>query len=160
MDTLVTAEWLRENLEDPNLVVLDCTVLIEQAEDGGIRTVSGRGNYEAGHIPTAGFADLTADLADGDSPYEFAVPTPERFAAKMGALGVGNDSRVVLYDAYTSAWAARVWWMRADVWGESSQQNDNGSPLIFSVHWQIILKLFMPAVPWWSPPIRRARARG
>jgi thiosulfate/3-mercaptopyruvate sulfurtransferase len=29
----------------------------------------------------------------------------------MGALGVGNDSRVVLYDAYNSAWAARVWWM-------------------------------------------------
>ena len=52
----------------------------------------------AGHIPTAGFADLTADLADGDSPNEFAVPTPERFAATMGALGVGNDSRVVLYD--------------------------------------------------------------
>jgi thiosulfate/3-mercaptopyruvate sulfurtransferase len=111
MDTLVTAEWLRENLEDPDLVVLDCTVLIEQAEDGGIGTVSGRGNYEAGHIPTAGFADLTADLADGDSPYEFAVPTPERFAATMGALGVGNDSRVVLYDVYNSAWAARVWWM-------------------------------------------------
>ena len=32
IDSLVTAEWLREILEDPNLVVLDCTVLIEQAE--------------------------------------------------------------------------------------------------------------------------------
>jgi thiosulfate/3-mercaptopyruvate sulfurtransferase len=111
MDTLVTAEWLKENLDDPDLVVLDCTVLIERTEDGGMRGVSGRANYEAGHIPTAGFADLTTDLADGDSPYGYAVPTPERFAAAMGALGVGDDSRVVLYDASNSSWAARVWWM-------------------------------------------------
>ena len=27
------------------------------------------------------------------------------------ALGVGDDSRVVLYDGNNSAWAARVWWM-------------------------------------------------
>jgi thiosulfate/3-mercaptopyruvate sulfurtransferase len=29
----------------------------------------------------------------------------------MEALGVGDDSRVVLYDAGGSVWAARVWWM-------------------------------------------------
>jgi thiosulfate/3-mercaptopyruvate sulfurtransferase len=29
----------------------------------------------------------------------------------MGALGVGDDSRVVLYDTSYTAWAARVWWM-------------------------------------------------
>lgn len=111
MGTLVTAEWLSEHLGDPDLVVLDCTVVVEPTEDGGFRTVNGRASYEAGHIPTAGFADLMGDLADGDSPYEFALPTPERFAAAMGALGVGDDTRVVLYDASNSAWAARVWWM-------------------------------------------------
>ena len=110
-DTLVSAEWLKENLDDPHLVVLDCTVGIEQDAEGGIRTVSGRAGYEAGHIPTAGFADLTGDLSDGDSPYQFAVPSPESLAATIGALGVGDDSRVVLYDAHNSAWAARVWWM-------------------------------------------------
>lgn len=111
MDSLVTAEWLQEHLDDPNLVVLDCTVVIEQTEEGGIRTVSGKANYDAGHIPTAGFADLTADLADSDSSYQYALPAPEDFAAAMGALGVGDDTRVVLYDTYYSGWAARVWWM-------------------------------------------------
>ena len=111
MDTLVTAEWLSEHLGDPDLVVLDCTVIVEPTEGGGFRNVNGRASYEAGHIPTAGFADLMGDLADGDSPYEFALPTPERFAAAMGALGVGDDTRVVLYDTYNSVWAARVWWM-------------------------------------------------
>lgn len=111
MDTLVTAEWLSQHLDDPDLVVLDCTVLIEQTEEGGFRSVSGRTNYEAGHIPTAGFADLTGELSDADSPLQFAVPTAEQFAAAMGALGVGDDTRVVLYDSSGSAWAARVWWM-------------------------------------------------
>jgi thiosulfate/3-mercaptopyruvate sulfurtransferase len=111
MDTLVTTQWLSEHLDDPDLVVLDCTVLVEQAEDGTFRTVSGRATYESGHIPTAGFADLKGDLCDGDSPHDYALPSPERFAEVMGALGVGDDSRVVLYDAGGSAWAARVWWM-------------------------------------------------
>ena len=111
MDSLVTAEWLSRNLDDPNLIVLDCTVLVERDEDGGLRSVSGRANYENGHIPTAGFADLMGDLSDGDSPLQFAVPSPERFVAVMSELGISDDSRVVLYDSYNSAWAARVWWM-------------------------------------------------
>jgi len=111
MDSLVSAEWLSEHLNDPDLVVLDCTVMVEQDEDGGIRTVNGRGNYEAGHIPTAAFADLMGDLADGDSPHDFAMPSPQQFVAAMEALGVGDDTRVVLYDANNSVWAARVWWM-------------------------------------------------
>lgn len=111
MDTLVTTEWLNQHLDDPDLVVLDCTVRMEPDEGGGMRAVSGRADYEAGHIPSAGFADLMVDLSDGDSAFKFALPTPEQFCAAMGALGVGDDSRVVLYDASMSAWAARVWWM-------------------------------------------------
>ena len=111
MDSLVSAEWLAEHLDDPDLVVLDTSVTVEIDEDGGFRTVNGRPNYEAGHIPTAGFADLMGDLADGDSPHAYTVPSPEQFAAAMGALGVGDDTRVVLYDTYSNSWAARVWWM-------------------------------------------------
>ena len=111
MDSLVTVEWLSQHLDDPDLMVLDCTVLVEMDENGGYRIVSGRANYEGGHIPTAAFADLLGDLSDGDSPFQFAVPTPEQFVAAISALGVGDDTRVVLYDSYNSAWAARVWWM-------------------------------------------------
>ncbi len=111
MDSLVTAEWLSAHLDDPDLVVLDCTVVVEPTEDGGMRSVNGRASYEAGHIPGAGFADLMGDLADGDGPLEFALPTPEAFAAAMGELGVGDGTRVVLYDSSYTVWATRVWWM-------------------------------------------------
>jgi thiosulfate/3-mercaptopyruvate sulfurtransferase len=110
MDSLVTAEWLSRHLDDPDLVVLDCSVSVKPGADG-IQIESGRTDYEGGHIPTAGFADLMGDLVDSNSSLNFAVPTPERFCAAMGALGVGDDSRVVLYDSSNSAWAARVWWM-------------------------------------------------
>ena len=111
MDTLVTTDWLSQHLDDPDLVLLDCTVVTKQDTGGGFHNVSGRASYDAGHIPSAGFADLKGNLCEGNSPVEFAVPTPEQFCAAMGALGVGDDSRVVLYDAGISAWAARVWWM-------------------------------------------------
>jgi thiosulfate/3-mercaptopyruvate sulfurtransferase len=111
LDTLVSTTWLSQHLDDPDLVVLDCTVRVELEEDGGYVALSGRADYETGHIPTAGFADLTGELRAGDSPLEYGLPAPEQFAAAMGALGVGDDSRVVLYDAGMSAWAARVWWM-------------------------------------------------
>ena len=111
MDTLVTTEWLSRHLDDPDLVVLDCTVCTLSEDDGSFRNVSGLADYNKGHIPSAGFADLKGDLVDCNSPIEFAIPSPEQFCSAMGALGVGDDSRVILYDANSSAWAARVWWM-------------------------------------------------
>ena len=111
LKTLVSTEWLSKHLNDSDLIVLDCTVYMELDSSGGMRAVSGRAQYEDGHIPSAGFADLKGDLCDVDSPLGFALPTPEQFCEAMGKLGVGDDSRVVLYDAYNSVWAARVWWM-------------------------------------------------
>jgi thiosulfate/3-mercaptopyruvate sulfurtransferase len=111
IDTLVSAEWLMANFDEPDLVVIDATVIVERDASGNFRSVNGRANYEAGHIPGAAFADLMGDLSDADSPLQFGMPSPEQFAAAMGALGVGDDSRVVIYDAMGSSWAARVWWM-------------------------------------------------
>jgi thiosulfate/3-mercaptopyruvate sulfurtransferase len=111
MDTLVTTDWLSEHLEDPDLIVLDCTVHVEMDDEGNLQSSSGRADYDQGHIPSAGFADLKLVLSDPESPLDFALPDPQDFCAAMGALGVGDDSHVVLYDGMRSVWAARVWWM-------------------------------------------------
>jgi len=111
MDSLVSAAWLREHLDDPDLVVIDATVLIEPDGSGNLLSKNGRPSYEAGHIPGAVFADFMGELSDNESELEFAVPSPEQFAAYMGSLGVGDDSRVVIYDTNGMSWAARVWWM-------------------------------------------------
>jgi hypothetical protein len=36
-DTLVDAAWLKQHLGDPNLVVLDATVIVWSHPDGGVR---------------------------------------------------------------------------------------------------------------------------
>jgi thiosulfate/3-mercaptopyruvate sulfurtransferase len=127
MATLVTVDWLSQHLDDPDLVVLDCSVQLVMKEDGGMEAESGRSRYEAGHIPTAGFADLTGELADPDSPLDFVLPDPRRFCEVMGNLGVGDDSRVVLYDGFNSMWATRVWWMLRWVGFDRAAVLDGGS---------------------------------
>jgi len=111
MDTLATTDWLSQHLNDPDLVLLDCNVHTEMEENGGFHNISGRSEYENEHIPNAGFADLKGELSDSNNPIEFSPPTPEKFCSAMGTLGVGDNSRVVLYDTDATGWAARVWWM-------------------------------------------------
>jgi thiosulfate/3-mercaptopyruvate sulfurtransferase len=111
IDSLVSAAWLQEHLGSPDLVVLDATVVIESDAAGNFRSVNGRASYEEGHIPGAGFADLLGELSAQDAEFQYTLPPPEQFAAAMGALGVGDDTRVVLYDRMSMPWAARVWWM-------------------------------------------------
>lgn len=110
-DTLVTTQWLSEHLDDPDLVVLDCSFLVTQGEDGSMQSISGRSSYDEGHIPGAVFADIINDLSDTESPFPFTLPTAEKLAKALGALGVGDQSRVVLYDSMGAVSAARVWWM-------------------------------------------------
>lgn len=111
IDSLVSVDWLQKHLGNPDLVVLDTSVHIEFTEQGEMKVSSGLAGYKNAHIPTAGFADLTAELVDTSSEYPYAVPTPEHFANAMAELGVGDNTRVVLYAREYSAWAARVWWM-------------------------------------------------
>jgi thiosulfate/3-mercaptopyruvate sulfurtransferase len=109
---LIAPEELRGELGDPALRVLDGTVLLDFPPDGGRPTVtSGRAGYDAGHVPGAAFADLITDLSDPDSGLPFTVPSPERFAAAIGALGVGEGVRVVVYDQGSTSWATRLWWL-------------------------------------------------
>jgi len=111
LGTLVTTEWLSEHLNDPDLVILDCSVLVTQGDDGSMQSISGRSSYDEGHIPNAVFADLINDMSNTESPFPFTLPTPEKLTAALGALGVGDHSRVVLYDSMGSVWAARLWWL-------------------------------------------------
>lgn len=112
-DYLASTDWLAEHLEDPGLRVIECTVFLRPREHGGpgYAVVSGREEWERAHIPGSDFIELQGELSDTSSPLRFMMPSAERFAAAMSRHGVGNDSRVVLYDRQGNMWAARVWWM-------------------------------------------------
>jgi thiosulfate/3-mercaptopyruvate sulfurtransferase len=108
---LVETDWLAAHLDDPTLRVLECTTLLHPLPEGGFRVESGRATWAAGHIPRSGFADLAGDLSDHGSPRRFMMPPAGALAAAVARLGVGEGTRVVLYDRFVNMWAARVWWM-------------------------------------------------
>jgi thiosulfate/3-mercaptopyruvate sulfurtransferase len=109
---LVSPEELRPHLEDPDVVVLDATVALVRPEGGGSYVVgAGRAADEQGPQPGAGFADVAGELADPDAPFPFAWPSPERFAAGAGALGIGPGVHVVAYSQTSPMWATRLWFL-------------------------------------------------
>src|SRR5256712_4004510 len=108
---MVETDWLAVHLDDPALRVLECTTILHPRPEGGYRAEPGRATWTAGHIPRSGFADLTDDLSDRASSLLYMMPPDEQMAAAMARLGVGEGTRVVLYDRAVNMWAARVWWM-------------------------------------------------
>ena len=108
---LIETDALASELGDPKLCMLDCTVHLIPNPDIGYTVKPGREDFEKGHIPGARFVDLQADLSAPHPKLRFMLPSAEAFAAAMGRLGVGDDSRVVLYSTTTPQWASRVWWM-------------------------------------------------
>ena len=104
MDLLVSTEWLANELGADDLRVVDATYFaLDPARDA-------RAEYEAGHIPGAVYLDL-AHLKDDGSAVPFMLPAIETFADRAGALGLGDGSRIVLYDNSSHRTAARAWYM-------------------------------------------------
>ena len=108
---LVSTEWLETHLEHPALRILDATVYLHPTSDNRMRMESGRGDYGAGHIPGAMFADLIEDLSDAESALRFTLPSAERFATNIEKLGVGDENVVVVYSGGSMSWAPRLWLM-------------------------------------------------
>lgn len=111
MKPLVTCGWLASHLDDPDLRVLDCSVVFGVTEQGGFTISPAEDDWSAGHIPGSALADLPGALSDDDNPIPLMMAPPEQFADVMGEYGVGQGARVVLYDRAFNMWAARVWWM-------------------------------------------------
>ena len=99
---LIEPDELVRRRECEDAVLLDCAWFAPEAGRRGIDA------FRDGHVPGARHFDLEA-ASDPASPYPNMMPTPEHFAATLGALGIGNATPVVIYDA--SYVSARVWWM-------------------------------------------------
>jgi thiosulfate/3-mercaptopyruvate sulfurtransferase len=112
--SLVQTEWLAAHLGDPELRVFECTTWLRPAApDAGVpyHPEAGRADYEAGHIPGAGFLDLPGELSRQDAAVDFMMPPAADFASVMSAHGLGEGTRAVLYSRDRIMWATRVWWM-------------------------------------------------
>jgi len=104
MPALVSADWLAAALDEPRLVVLDASFYLpNEAKDA-------KALFEAAHIPGAVFFDIDA-FSDQATDLPHMLPAPDDFARMAGALGIGNDSKIVVYDQRGIFSSARAWWM-------------------------------------------------
>ena len=104
MDSLVSTDWLANELGASDLRIVDASQFLPESG----RNASAE--YEAGHIPGAVFMDLE-HLIDTSSSIPNTLPTAEKFASRMQSLGLGDGSRIVLYDDSPLKSATRAWFM-------------------------------------------------
>jgi len=104
MDSLVSTQWLADQLGAADLVVLDASMHLPDSPRQAAQ------DFAAAHVPGARFLDLVS-FVDPGSPVPKALPSPEQFAARLGQLGVAPSCRVVLYDDSQIRSAARAWYI-------------------------------------------------
>jgi thiosulfate/3-mercaptopyruvate sulfurtransferase len=93
-EVLVTADWLEQNLDNPNVRVIEVSVV--------------PGVYERGHIPGAVNFVWHTDFVDTVTR---DIVKPERFQELVRAAGINNDSTIVLYGDNNNWFAAWGVWI-------------------------------------------------
>lgn len=102
-DIFVSTQWLAERLDAPDIVVLDGSFYLPaQGRDANAE-------YAERRIPGAVRFDLDV-VKDPASPLPHMLPRPDAFAAQVGAMGIGDGMRIVVYDGLGLFSAPRVRW--------------------------------------------------
>lgn len=92
-EVLVSADWVQEHLNDPQVRI------VESDEDLLL--------YDMGHIPGAVRIDWQGDLQD---QVIRDYINPERFAELCSRNGIANDTTVVFYGDKSNWWACYAFW--------------------------------------------------
>ena len=143
-EALVGTEWLAAHLSDPHVRVVDGSFKLP-----GI-TPTAREDYDRVHIPGAVFFDIDG-ICEPRTSLPHMIPSADLFAQKIGALGIGDDDRVVVYDSAGLSSAGRAWWMLRLFGHHDVAVLDGGLP-----KWRAEARPLDAAAP--SPPQRRFTA--
>ncbi len=101
---LVETDWLATRLDAPDIVVLDATLHLPGAERDAAA------EFRDAHIPGALLFDIE-EISNSASPLPHMLPSPEKFSSRVRKMGIGDGTRIVIYDATNMSGAARAWWM-------------------------------------------------
>ncbi len=106
MDHLIGTAALADALDrrERKLAVMDASFYLPTEPQNP------RALFEEAHIPGAQFFDIET-IADLSTGLPHMLPDSDAFAAAIAALGISNDTEIVVYDQRGLFSAARVWWM-------------------------------------------------
>ena len=104
MKNLVSTNWLLINLNNPNLVILDCTWYLPS------ENINGNKVYLKEHLPSSHYFDIEK-ISDMKSKLPHMLPSAKMFEKKIEHMGINNNSIIITYSRPNLMGASRVWWM-------------------------------------------------
>ncbi len=116
IEPLVSSSWLFNNLEDPDLIVLDASP--KTTED----------DFENIGIKGSRHFDLKNEFSDASGKLPNTLPSAEQFQNSCRKLGITNSSKIVVYDNLGIYLSPRVWWMFNAMGHQNIAVLDGGLP--------------------------------
>ena len=104
MNQLIEIEWLKKNLNNPNVRIIDGTLHMPTSDLNAFEV------FKEKHIPNAVFIDLE-EISNQSSNLPHMMPDNNYFSKKISSLGINNNDHLVIYDMYGMFSAARIWFM-------------------------------------------------
>ena len=123
--SLVSADWVAENINNPKVVI------VEVDEDTTL--------YEQGHIESAVTFHWRDDLQDGVIR---DLISKEKFEALLSKSGISNDSTVILYGGNNNWFATYAFWYFKVYGHQDVRLLDGGRK-----RWELDARPFVTAVP-------------
>ena len=101
---LIEPQEVFNHLHDENCVILDATYTLPA------QNRNPQGEFVKAHIAGAFFFDIDV-VAAVESKLPHMLPSAEDFETAVSALGIGNETQIIVYDSNQFMASARVWWM-------------------------------------------------
>lgn len=111
--SIVSSQWLNNNLEDKKIVILDAS---QEISEDNICIVGAR------------YFDIKNEFSDNNSEFPNTFPSVTQFEENCKKLGIKNDSKIVVYDNRGIFYSPRVWWMFKTMGHENIAVLDGGLP--------------------------------
>jgi thiosulfate/3-mercaptopyruvate sulfurtransferase len=102
--SLVSTDWLTENLNIANVKIIDATWFLPNSGRDA------KAEFKENHIPGAHFFDVD-EIADLDNPLPHMMPSNEKMSSRIRSMGINNSDHIVVYDNSNLSTAARAWFM-------------------------------------------------
>lgn len=103
MNNIVEVTWLKKELNNPDLVILDASPATNKS---GLVP-----NYPNLQLPNARTFDTENTFVDTESNIPNMFPSEEKFQEEARKLGINSSSIIVVYDNLGVYMSPRVWWM-------------------------------------------------
>ncbi|MFN8411002.1 MAG: sulfurtransferase [Anaerolineales bacterium] len=119
--SLVSVQWLAENLTAENLIILDASMK-------PVIPVVNETPETSAYIPGALRFDFDQEICDHNTSLPHMMPSPEFFTDEMQKMGINQDSAIVVYDKIGLFSSPRAWWMFRAMGHEQVAVLDGGLP--------------------------------